>query len=103
MHLSPIIFAALTLFSSFTPTALAAPTEDPATSPIEEGPLVKYRIICNGGNQRRCEPGGAANCRCDFIGTFLCGDTRCRAMCGCQRYAILPPFLIIVILWFMLM
>lgn len=90
MHLSPIIFAALTLLSSCSLTVLAAPTEDTATSPIEEGVLARYRIVCNGGNQRRCEPGGSAHCRCDSFGTFLCGDRQCRKMCGCQRYT--SPF-----------
>jgi hypothetical protein len=92
MHLS-IIFTALTLLSSFTLTALAAPTEDLATSPIEEGPLARYRIVCHGGNQRRCEAGESAHCRCDSIGTFHCGDKQCRKMCGCQRYN--PPSLIL--------
>ncbi|KAF5016233.1 hypothetical protein F66182_12153, partial [Fusarium sp. NRRL 66182] len=88
MHFSSSIFTALTLFSSFTLTALAAPTEDITTSPVDKEPLAKYRIVCNDGNQRRCEPGGAAKCRCDSIGTFICSDKQCRKMCGCQRNSI---------------
>jgi hypothetical protein len=64
----------------------ASPTPNDQSSRGEIGALVSYDIGCNAGGNTlpRCYEGGSANCRCDYIGTFLCQDAECRAFCGCQ-------------------
>ena len=49
--------------------------------------LARYEVQCIGGpGFPYCYEGGAAGCRCDSYGTYLCQDRDCQANCECQRY-----------------
>lgn len=81
----------LPLFAALFTTTLASPT--PQVSPTNGTltALAKYEVNCNAGGNTlpRCYEGGAAGCRCDSFGTFLCQDAECRQYCGCSEYVYL--------------